>query len=159
MNKVKKHLMPKRKVAERLRRMGFNVTLIPPSHGYDLLVNNRLRVALRVAYPRVRSHRVTSKGRRYEYKYRSWHFNFHRHGRIDRRYADVVVCLGVEPRQGEREKIFVIPWEVVSGKTFSLHAARCAYDGRYAPYRDNWEVIRASLDGSHDGTDGLRDVA
>jgi hypothetical protein len=160
MNKVKKHLMPKRRIADRLRRMGFNVTLVPPSQGYDLLVNNRLRVALRVAFPRVRSHRVTSKGRRYFYKYRSWHFNFHRHGRMDRRYADVVICLGVEPRKAEREKVFVIPWEAVSGKTFSLHAARCEYDGRYAPYRDNWSVIRSALDASQEGAaDHLRDVA
>lgn len=159
MNKVKKHLMPKRKVAERMRRMGFTVTLVPPSQGYDFLVDNRLRVALRVAFPRVRNHRVTSKGRQYSYKYRSWHFNFHRHGRIDRRYADVIICLGVPPPNEERERVFLIPWEVVSGKTFSLHAARSEYDGRYAPYRDRWSVIGDALDASVGGSDRLRDVA
>lgn len=162
MNRVKKHLMPKRKVADRLRRMGFNVTLIPPSQGYDLLIDDRLRVALRVAHPRIRTHRVTSKGRRYAYKYRSWHFNFHRHGRLDRRYADVIICMGMAPRKDERDKVFVIPWEAVSGKTFSLHAARSEYDGRYAPYRDRWSVISDALEALNaprPGADSLREVA
>ena len=159
MNKVKKHLLPKRRVADRLRRLGLAVTHVPPSRGYDLLVGGRVRIALRVAFPRIRAHRVTSKGRRYSYRYRSWHFNFHRHGRIDRRYADVIICIGMEPRQSGRDKVFVIPWETVSGKTFSLHAARSEYDGRYAPYRDRWALVADMLEMPSESVDGLKDVA
>jgi hypothetical protein len=159
MNKVKKHLLPKRRVADRLRRLGLTVTTVAPSRGYDFLVDGRLRVALRVAFPRFRNHTVTSKKRKYTYRYRSWHFNFHRHGRIDRRYADVIVCFGVEPRASGRDKIFIIPWETVSGKTFSLHAARNDYDGRYAPYRDNWGVVNDALAGPAESSSSLRDVA
>lgn len=159
MNKVMKHLVPKRRVADRLRRLGLNVTTVSPFHGYDFLVNNRVRVALRVAFPRLRTHVVTSKKKRYSYRYRSWHFNFHRHGRIDRRYADVIICFGIEPRTADRDKIFLIPWEAVSGKTFSLHAARTEYDGHYAPFRDNWGVVTDTVTGPAESSTGLRDVA
>jgi hypothetical protein len=71
----------------------------------------------------------------------------------------VIVCLGIEPHKSEREKVFVIPWEAVSGKTFSLHGARSEYDGRYAPYRDRWGVIGELLSAPFERADTLRDVA
>lgn len=141
MNRVKKHLLPKRRVAERLRRMGFSVQSVLATHGYDLLVNDRVRVALRVAFPRVRKHHVTVRGRHYTYRYRSWHFNFHHHGKFGKRYTDVFVCLAMEPQRPSREEVFVLPWEAVSGKTFSLHAAHQRYNGQYAQYRNRWSVI------------------
>ena len=141
MNRVKKHLFPKRRIAGRLRRSGFRVESVSPTHGYDLLVNDRVRVALRVAFPRVRRHHVTVRGRRYTYRYRSWHFNFHHHGKLGKRYADVFVCLAMEPRQPSREEVFIIPWDAVSGKTFSLHAAQRRYNGQYARYLNRWSEI------------------
>jgi hypothetical protein len=159
MNKVAKHHLPKRRVADRLRRMGLAVTTVSPTRGYDLLVNNHIRIALRVAFPRLRNHTVTSKNRRYTYRYRSWHFNFHRHGRIDRRYADVIICYGMEPHDDERDKVFVIPWEAVSGKTFSLHAARNEYEGQYAQYRDRWSVVSDALHPPTESTEESADSA
>jgi hypothetical protein len=145
MNRIQKHLLPKRRVAARLRRAGFTVSVVSPTQGYDLLVNERVRVALRVAFPRVRKHQVTVRDRRYTYRYRSWHFNFHHHGRFGKRYADVFVCLAMEPRHPSREEAFVIPWESVSGKTFSLHAARSRYNGQYARYLNRWSVITKAV--------------
>lgn len=141
MDRVQKHLLPKRRVADRLRRAGFRVRSVPPTQGYDLLVNERVRVALRVAFPRLRKHHVTVRDRHYTYRYRSWHFNFHHHGKFGKRYADVFVCLAMEPRQPSREEVFIIPWDAISGKTFSLHAARHRYNGRYAQYLNRWRVI------------------
>ncbi len=141
MDRVQKHLVPKRRVADRLRRMGFRVNSVSPISGYDLTVNERVRVALRVAFPRMRKHHVTVRGRHYTYRYRSWHFNFHHHGKFGKRYADVFVCLAMEPRHPTREEAFIIPWEAISGKTFSLHAARRRYAGQYAEYVNRWSVI------------------
>jgi hypothetical protein len=145
MNRVQKHLAPKRRIAERLRRAGFRVHSVSPTRGYDLLINDRVRLALRVAFPRLRHHHVTVRNRRYTYRYRSWHFNFHHHGKFGKRYADVFVCLAMEPRHPSREEVFVIPWDAISGKTFSLHAARRRYAGRYAQYLNRWRVITAAV--------------
>ena len=146
MNRIKKHLLPKRRIAERLRRAGFRVQAVAATHGYDLLINDRARVALRVAFPRVRRHHVTVRGRHYTYNYRSWHFNFHHHGKFGKRYADVFVCMAMEPRHPSREEVFIIPWEAVSGKTFSLHAARERYKGQYAQYVNRWSAIEHALE-------------
>lgn len=151
MNRLRKHQLPKRRIADRLRAMGFRVTNVATSEGYDLLVDGRLRVALRVAFPRQRLHRVTVRERKYTYRYRSWHFNFHHHGRLDEPYADVIVCLAMEPRHPEKEAVFVIPWESVTGKTFSLHASRRDYGGKYARYRDRWDVVTERLGGVPEG--------
>jgi hypothetical protein len=130
---------------ERLRRAGFRVRSVSPTLGYDALVNERVRVALRVAFPRLRRHHVTVRDRRYTYRYRSWHFNFHHHGKFGKRYADVFVCIAMEPRHPSREEVFVIPWEAVSGKTFSLHASRRRYAGQYAPHLNRWSVITKAV--------------
>jgi len=145
MDRVRKHLLPRRRLTEKLRRSGFRVVSVSSSEGFDLLVGGHVRVALRVAFPRVRSHSVTVRNKRYTYRYRSWHFNFHHHGRMDRRYADVFVCLAMDPRNPVREAIFVIPWAGVTGKTFSLHAARRGYKGKYAQYLGRWRIITDAL--------------
>jgi hypothetical protein len=123
--------------------MGLNVKSVSSALGYDLLVNDEVRVTLRVAFPSLRRHRVTVAGRSYQYRYRTWHFNFHHHGKLSSRYTDVFVCLAVNPRQASKDETFVIPWEKVTGKTFSLHGGRGRYSGRYAPYRDRWQSISA----------------
>ena len=146
MNRVKKHLFPKRRIAERLRRAGYRVQSVSATQGYDLLLNDRVRVALRVAFPRMRKHHVTVRGRHYTYNYRSWHFNFHHHGKLGRRYTDVFLCMAMEPRHPTREEVFIIPWDAVSGKTFSLHAARERYKGQYAQYVNRWSVIAQALE-------------
>jgi hypothetical protein len=121
--------------------MGLAVRSVSSAAGYDLLVNDELRVTLRVAFPSLRRHRVKVGGKVYQYRYRTWHFNFHHHGRFDDRYTDYFVCMGLNPRQPSEEDVFVIPWEKVTGKTFSLHGGRGLYAGRYAAYRDNWSPV------------------
>ena len=145
MDRIQKHMLPKRRIADRLRRAGFRVRSVSPVTGYDLVVNDRVRVALRVAFPRLRKHHVTVRDRHYTYRYRSWHFNFHHHGKFGKRYADVLVCLAMEPRHPSREEAFILPWEAVSGKTFSLHAARRRYSGQYARYLNRWSVLADSV--------------
>ena len=143
MNRLDKHDMPKRRVAARLRRMGLNVRTMPSTSGYDLLLNDDVRVTLRVAFPGLRRHRVTVAGRSYQYRYRTWHFNFHHHGKLKDRYTDFFVCLGMNPDQRGKFDTFVIPWEKVTGKTFSLHGGRGEYGGRYAQFRDAWHLLSA----------------
>jgi hypothetical protein len=154
-NRIDKHDLPKRRIAARLRRMGLNVKVAPTASGYDLLVNGDVRVTLRVAFPGLRRHRVTVAGRSYQYRYRTWHFNFHHHGKLKDRYTDFFVCLGVSPGQRAKGDTFVIPWEKVTGKTFSLHGGRGPYGGRYAPFRDAWQLIASHAR----GPSSLRSVA
>jgi hypothetical protein len=142
-NRLDKHDHPKRRVIARLRRLGLDVKPVSSASGYDLLVNGELRVALRVAFPGIRRHRVTVNGRRYQYRYRTWHFNFHHHGKLDEQYADFVVCVAVRPGLPSRDETFVLPWEKLTGKTFSLHDGRHPYAGRYASFRDRWDLIAA----------------
>jgi hypothetical protein len=142
MNRIKKHELPKRRVASRLRRLGTEVKAQPQGSGCDFVVNGGIRVALKVALPHRTTHRVVSRGRRYTYRYRTWHFNFHRHGRMDRRYADFILCVAHNNRGAKSDDVFVIPWEAISGKTFALHDSRTkAYVGRYACYRNAWNLI------------------
>jgi hypothetical protein len=119
--------------------MGLEVHEVPRSGGYDLLVNGSVRVALRIAYPGRYAHTVTVAGKHYAYDYKSWNFNFHRHGRWHKRYCDVFVCIA--KRRRAADEIFVIPATVISGPTFSLHGAGKPYHGRYAIYRNRWSVI------------------
>jgi len=136
--------------------MGLTVQPFSSASGYDLLVNGTTRITLRVAFPGMRRHRVTVAGRRYQYRYRTWHFNFHHHGRLDEQYTDFFICFG-EPAAGEKKaELFVIPWEAVTGKTFSLHGGRRQYKGRYAPFRDAWSAIATHVNGH---TSPLRRVA
>jgi hypothetical protein len=145
MNRLDKHDLPKRRVAARLRRMGLTVRTVSSSNGYDLLVgHDDQRITLRVAFPGLRRHRVTVAGRTYHYRYRTWHFNFHHHGKLKERYTDFFICLGVNPGKNGKWETFVIPWDKVTGKTFSLHGGRGPYGGRYAPYRDAWHLLAPS---------------
>lgn len=146
MNRLAKHELPKRRIAARLRRMGLNVKSASGPTAYDLVVNDDVRITLRVAFPGLRRHRVTVGGRTYHYRYRTWHFNFHHHGRLEERYTDFFICLGVNPSQRSRMDVFVIPWEDVTGKTFSLHGGRGPYGGRYAEHRDAWHLIADRTD-------------
>ena len=139
MNRQSKHQLARTATAARLRRMGLEVREVPRALGYDLLVNGGVRVALRIAFPGRYAHTVTVGGKRYAYDYRSWNFNFHRHGRWDKRYCDVFVCIA--KRRRAADEIFVIPAPAVSGPTFSLHGAGKPYRGRYAVHRNRWSHI------------------
>ena len=139
MNRQVKHQVARTAVASRLRRMGLSVEEAPRNGKFDLLLNGGLRVALRVAFPGRYAHTVKVNGRRYAYDYQSWNFNFHRHGRWERKYCDVFVCVAKQRRAAD--EIFVIPATEVTGPTFSLHGAGKPYRGRYAAYRNRWSVF------------------
>jgi len=141
MNRQYKHQMERAAVSGRLRRLGLDVSEVPRNGKFDMLVNGNIRVALRVAFPGRYAHTVTVNGRKYAYDYRSWNFNFHRHGRWDRRYCDVFVCVAKHRRAAD--EIFVIPSSAVTGPTFSLHGAGKPYRGRYAPFRNKWTVFNS----------------
>jgi hypothetical protein len=121
--------------------MGLTVRSTSSSCGYDLLLNGTTRVSLRVAFQGLRRHRVTVAGRPYQYRYRTWHFNFHHHGRFATRYTDFFICLGVAPRRRQMPVVYVLPWSEVTGKTFSLHDGKSPYCGRYARFRDAWHLL------------------
>jgi len=131
--------MARAAIAARLRRLGFVVEEVSRNGKYDMLVNEHIRVALRVAFPGRYAHTVTVNGRRYAYDYKSWNFNFHRHGRWDEKYCDVFVCVAKNRRAAD--EIFVIPALAVTGPTFSLHGAGKPYRGRYNVYRNRWNVF------------------
>ena len=141
MNRQLKHQKARAAISGRLRHMGHDVREVSRHEKYDILVNGRTRVALRVAFPGRYAHTVTVNGRRYTYDYPSWNFNFHRHGRWQRKYCDVFVCVAKNRRLAD--EVFVIPVSVVTGPTFSLHGAGEAYRGRYAAYRNRWTVFAA----------------
>jgi hypothetical protein len=154
-NRIDKHDRQKGVVARHLRAMGLDVSEPVGANSFDLLVNDQIRVTLRVAYPGLRRHRVTVGGRSYRYRYETWHFNFHHHGRLDERYTDFFVCIAKEPKDDAEDRVYVIPWASVSGKTFSLHSGRSKYRGRYAPFRDAWDAIASAASQG----DGMRRVA
>ncbi len=140
-NRIDKHDRHKSVVATEIRGQGLDVVQAEGAGSFDLLVDDSVRVALRVAYPGMRRHRVTVGGRTYRYKYETWHFNFHHHGRLDERYTDFFACIAKDPVSANKDRTFVIPWASVSGKTFSLHGGRGTYRGRYAPFLGAWEAI------------------
>lgn len=143
-NRIDKHERPKGRIAAKLRKLGVSVKEVPSASSYDLLVNNEIRVTLRVAYPGLRRHRVTVGGKSYRYRYETWHFNFHHHGRLEDQYTDFFICIATDPRRAGADQVFVIPWQSVTGKTFSLHSGRGQYRGRYAPFADAWEDIASA---------------
>jgi hypothetical protein len=139
MNRQLKHREAREAVTKRLMRMGLEVTEVSRNSHYDLIVNGRTRVALRVAYPGSYAHTVTVGGKKYSYDYQSWNFNFHRHGQWDRSWCDVFVCIAKNRRA--TDEIYVIPASAISGPTFSLHGAGKPYRGRYAIYHNRWSII------------------
>lgn len=140
MTRVEKHATARQCVEQYLRSIGFQVASVPRDRGYDLLVNGCVRVAVRVSFIKTHKYRVTVSGRAYEYNYSTWIFNFHHHGKFDNKYADVIVCLAMNPPSTEYDA-FVIPWEQITGMTFKLHAKIKSYRGRYAMHRDQWSAI------------------
>jgi hypothetical protein len=154
MDRQAKHQLARATVVAHLGKMGFRVQEVSRTEGYDLLVNGEARVALRIAFPSQYAHTVRVAGRRYSYDYKSWSFNFHRHGRWDRSYCDVFVCIA--KARHDSDETFVIPAAAVSGPTFSLHGTgNRPYRGRYARYRDAWRL----LGGHGQGRDPQTEVA
>ncbi len=147
MNRVEIHEVPKEEVAAHVTSLGHRVEPARPQARFDFLIDGRYRLALRVAYPSSSRRRVHVGGRRYDYVYRAWNFNFHHRGKVDERYSDFFACIPLVPGQRlDLTQVFVIPWEAISGKTFYLPDSRRAYGGKFAIYRNAWHRLRGNGD-------------
>jgi hypothetical protein len=123
--------------------------------GYDFLVNGMVRLAVRYAIPTADREQTYRKrnGELSRYVYKRWTFNFHRHGELGERYCDFFVCFLASPEQKGRAAadvtVFVIPWEAITGLTFCSsvrEGSTRAYRGKYAKYRDAWNLIAAAAE-------------
>ncbi len=116
--------------------------------GYDFLVGDKVRIAVRYAIPTSDRQQVYKKrnGELSHYTYKRWTFNFHRHGKIDNRYCDFFVCFLASANAKARSDVtvFVIPWEAITGLTFCSsmrEGSSRPYRGKYAVYQDAWHLI------------------
>jgi hypothetical protein len=139
------HDIPKGHVLARLRQMKLDVEEMEPLARHDFLINGKIRVALRTAFPSSYRRQVRLGKRKYNYVYRAWNFNFHHRGRIDERYFFVCVPLG--SRRVDLSAAYVIPWKARTGKTFYLPDSKRIYSGKYAAFRNAWDQLR-NLDGA-----------
>jgi len=117
---------------------------------HDLLVQEKVRVVVRYATAHIAKQHTYRRrnGELVRYAYKSWNVNFHRHGRLRDRYCDFFVCYlagaGTHISADSSTALFVIPWEAVTGLTFTLTRgaeSRRPYDGHYAPYGDRLDLI------------------
>ena len=139
------HDIPKARVCTRLRDMKLQVEEAEALSRYDFLLNGRIRIALRTAFPSSYRRTVRLRKRRYSYVYRAWNFNFHHRGRIDERYCDFFVCVPLGLNKGlDLSAAYIIPWEARTGKTFYLPDSQRPYGGKYAEYRNAWQQLRDS---------------
>lgn len=135
------HEIPKARVRAKLRNLGLEVGPVHPQERYDFLVNGTIRIALRTAFPSSYKRQVSLRDRVYSYVYRAWNFNFHHRGRIEEQYCDFFICVPLGQRKVELSRAYVIPWEARTGKTFYLPDSQRDYAGKYAAYRDAWNLI------------------
>jgi hypothetical protein len=142
------HDIPKARVRAKLRELGLEVEVMSPLLRYDFLVNGKLKIALRTAFPSSYKRRVQMRDRVYNYVYRAWNFNFHHRGKIDEPYCDFFVCVPLGNRRIDVSRAYVIPWSERTGKTFYLPDSARMYSGKYARFRDAWDLIAAAAAGS-----------
>ena len=144
-NRVAIHDVPKQEIIEHVARLGHQVEAATPQARFDFRIDSKFRLALRVAYPSSSRRRVQVGGRRYNYVYRAWNFNFHHRGEVGERYSDFFACIPLVPGQRvDLAQVFVIPWEAISGKTFYLPDSRRSYAGKFAVYRNAWHQLTSA---------------
>lgn len=143
MSHVAVHNAPKALVVAHLKNLGHEIRAASTQARYDYLVDDRFRLALRVASPSFARRDVRNATRRYSYVYRAWSFNFHHRGQVGPQYTDFFACIPLIPgREIDLGQAFVIPWKAVRGKTFYLPDSRYAYAGKFARYRNAWHQLR-----------------
>ena len=138
------HDIPKARVVARLRAMHLDVQEMGPLKRFDFLLNGKVRVALRSAFPSSYRRRVRQRKRVYSYVYRAWNFNFHHRGRIEGRYCDFFICIPLGAGRLDLDRAYVIPWEARTGKTFYLPDSQRQYAGKYKPYLGAWDQLSES---------------
>ncbi len=74
--------------------------------GYDFLVDDKVRIAVRYAIPTSDRQQVYRKrnGDLSHYSYKRWTFNFHRHGKKPERYCDFFVCFLGAPAPSRKQQ-------------------------------------------------------
>lgn len=137
-----------------LRAMGLEAQrAVDFRDGYDFLVGDNVRLAVRYAIPTADREQTYRKrnGEVSRYVYKRWTFNFHRHGQLGERYCDFFVCFLASPDQKGRSAsdvtVFVIPWDAITGLTFCSSVREGStreYRGKYARYRDAWSLIEGA---------------
>ena len=136
------HDLPKKEIARHLRSMGLAVEEAGATERFDFLVEGRVRIAVRVAFPSCSRRKVKLAKRSYNYVYRAWNFNFHHRGVIAERYTDFFACVALGTGKSMLlDDVFVLPWEALTGKTFYLPESRRPYRGKFKIYRDAWTAI------------------
>lgn len=136
------HDLPKSAIVERLRSLGLRVRRASSMARYDFVVQGRIRVAVRVAFPSSSRRRVKVGRRQYNYVYRAWNFNFHHRGVVGDRYCDFFVCVPMGTGKAvSLDDAYVIPWDALTGKTFYLPEARRSYRGRFSVFKNAWEPV------------------
>jgi hypothetical protein len=150
------HDIPKARVLARLRDMQLDVQEMEPLARYDFLLNGKVRVALRSAFPSSYRRRVRLRKRQYSYVYRAWNFNFHHRGHIDERYCDYLICVPLGTGRLDLRSAYVIPWEARTGKTFYLPDSQRTYSGKYVAYRDGWQQLREAANAHTKAAKGPR---
>jgi hypothetical protein len=138
------HDIPRARVLARLHEMKLHVEEMGPLTRHDFLLDGKLRVAMRTAFPSSYRRRVRLRTRQYSYVYRAWNFNFHHRGRIDEQYCDFLVCVPLGNGKLNLSMTYIIPWEARSGKTFYLPDSKRPYSGKYSKYRDAWDQLRTN---------------
>ena len=136
------HDLPKKEIAKHLRAMGLAVEDAGATERFDFLVEGRVRIAVRVAFPSSSRRKVKLAKRCYSYVYRAWNFNFHHRGVIAERYTDFFVCVALGTGKTlVLDEAFVLPWESLTGKTFYLPESRRTYRGKFKVFRGAWTPI------------------
>jgi len=135
------HDIPKARVRAKLKKLGLEVEPVHPLQRYDFLVNGKVRIALRTAFPSSYRRNVQLHERVYSYVYRAWNFNFHHRGKIDQVYCDFFVCVPLGEGKIDLSAAYVIPWEWRTGKTFYLPDSQKPYSGKYARFRNAWAPL------------------
>ncbi len=154
MNRVEIHEVPKAAVAAHLEQLGLRHAGAPPQSRLDFLIEGRIRLALRVAFPSASKRRVHVGGRHYNYVYHAWNFNFHHRGKVGEQYADFFACVPLSADKAlDLSQAFVIPWSAISGKTFYLPDSRRPYAGKFAPFRNAWDLLTEATDTEIANTD------
>lgn len=140
------HDLPKREIARQLRSMGVSADEAGATERYDFLIDGRIRIAVRVAFPSSSRRKVKLARRSYSYVYRAWNFNFHHRGVMRERYADFFVCVPLGTGKAmSMEDAFILPWEGLTGKTFYLPESRRPYRGKFKVYRGAWNLIAEAV--------------
>ena len=150
-----------------LQTMDLNIKRVTDYRdGYDFLVEDKIRIAVRYAIPTSDRQQVYRKrnGDVSHYSYKRWTFNFHRHGKRPERYCDFFVCFLAAVPNGSSSPaadvtVFTIPWEAITGLTFCSSVRQGStrpYRGKYAVYRDGWDLISAAANGSEAPADQKR---